>query len=395
MQISDRLLRLKPSQTLVMNAKAIELKAKGVKVVSLAVGEPDFPTPGHICEAAKKAIDEGFTRYTVAAGIVELRRAVGGYLKSQYGLEIGPENVLCSAGGKHALFNYMLTVLNPGDEAIVPAPYWVSYPDMLGLAGAKTIVVSAGVEDGFKLDPKKLERAITPRTRLLVLNSPCNPTGAVYSESELAAIMDVALGAGLMVIADELDDLLVFPPARMASGCPWMAKYPEQVSILGGVSKSFAMTGWRMGYLVSHPDIVKKATTLQGQSTSNISSITQKAALAALTGGLDCVEGMRAAFRRRRDLALDIIGGWPFARCPRPDGAFYLFVDVHKCYGSEVRNSGELCQLLLEEGHVATTPGVAFGDDRCVRLSYAVSDETLREGLEVMGRILSRLAEKA
>lgn len=394
MQTSTRLEQIKPSLTLAMNAKALELKEQGIMVTSLAVGEPDFPTPKHICEAAKAAIDANFCRYTAVPGIVELRRAVVDYYRNQYDLETGVENIIVSAGGKHALFNYFTAVLNPGDEVIIPAPYWVSYPDMVKLAGGVPVCVSAGVEAGFKVTPAQIEAAITPRTRLLIVNSPSNPTGAVYTRAELDAIMEVALGRGLLVIGDEIYDQLVFEPAEMASLSPYMASHPEQVSLLGGVSKSFAMTGWRVGYLVAHPDIVRKAGVVQGQTTSSICSVSQKAALAALTGPMDCVAKMRAAFQRRRDLALNIIGNWAFAVCPKPDGAFYLFMDVHKCYGGKVKNSLDLAHLLLERVHVAVTPGVAFGDDNCIRLSYAVSDEVLQEALVKMGNTLAELADE-
>ena len=395
MQISNRLAQIKPSLTLAMNAKALELKEQGVMVTSLAIGEPDFPTPRHICEAAKAAIDANFCRYTAVPGIMELRKAVVNYFRNQYDLEADVSNVLVSAGGKHALDNYFITVLNPGDEVIIPAPYWVSYPDMVRLVDAVPVFISATSESHFKINAEQVRAAITPKTKLLILNSPNNPTGAVYTAEELDAIMKVAIDAGIMVIADEMYDQLVFEPAEMCSVSPYVAKYPEQVSILGGVSKSFAMTGWRMGYLVSHPDIIKKATVMQGQTTSSISSITQKAALAALTGPMDCIAEMRKAFHRRRDLALKIIGTWPFAVCPKPDGAFYLFVDVHKCYGPKASNSLELCKYLLEKLHVALTPGIAFGDDNCVRFSYAVSDEVLQESVTRVGEALAELADEA
>ncbi len=395
MQISNRLAQIKPSLTLAMNAKALELKEQGVMVTSLAIGEPDFPTPRHICEAAKAAIDANFCRYTAVPGIMELRRAVVDYFRNQYDLEADVSNVLVSAGGKHALYNYFITVLNPGDEVIIPAPYWVSYPDMVRLVDAVPVFISATSESHFKINAEQVRAAITPKTKLLVLNSPNNPTGAVYTAEELDAIIKVAIDAGIMVIADEMYDQLVFEPAEMCSVSPYVAKYPEQVSILGGVSKSFAMTGWRMGYLVSHPDIIRKATVMQGQTTSSISSITQKAALAALTGPMDCIAEMRKAFHRRRDLAMKIISTWPFAVCPKPDGAFYLFVDVHKCYGPKASNSLELCRYLLDKLHVALTPGSAFGDDNCVRFSYAVSDEVLQEAVSRVGEVLAELADEA
>ena len=385
MQISDRIKSIKPSLTLAMNAKALELKEQGVMVTSLAVGEPDFPTPKHICEAAKAAIDSNFCRYTAVPGIMELRKAVCGYYSNQYDLTIGPENVIISNGGKQALYNYIMCTVNPGDEVIIPAPYWVSYPAIVELAGGVPVYVEAGPEDGFKVTPDKIRKAITPKTKLFIL----------YSAEELKGIMDVVIGAGLNVFSDEVYDQLVFAPAEMASASPYFAKYPEQVSILCGLSKSFAMTGWRVGFLVAHKDIIKKCSTLQGQSTSNICSIAQKAALAALTGPMDCVREMREAFSRRRNMALSIIDTWKFAVCPHPDGAFYLFIDVHKCFGGKVHDSLELSRYLLERLHIATTPGVAFGNDNCIRLSYAVSDDALKKALTEMGEVLAELADEA
>ena len=395
MQISQRLSSIKPSLTLSVNSRALELKAQGVAVTSLAVGEPDFPTPGHVCEAAKAAIDDNFCRYTAVPGIPELRKAAGAYFEKQYGVPVPAASIIMGAGGKHCLYNFMQATLNPGDEVLIPAPYWLSYPDMVMLAGAAPVTVPAGPERGFKVTADMLEARVTANTRLLILNSPSNPTGAVYTEAEFSAIMDWALGRGLFVLSDEIYDQLVFAPAKMTSAITWFAKCPEQVAVLNGLSKSFAMTGWRLGFLAAHPELIKKISALQGHSTSSICSITQKAALAALTGPMDCVDEMRRAFARRRDMALEIIAGWPGVICPRPDGAFYLFLDVSACYGDHVRNSTELCTRLLDRAHVAVVPGAAFGDDRCIRFSYAVGDDVLRDALNRVGAELAALrAEK-
>ncbi|MBO4300057.1 MAG: pyridoxal phosphate-dependent aminotransferase [Desulfovibrio sp.] len=394
MQISQRLSSIKPSLTLSVNSRALELKAQGVAVTSLAVGEPDFPTPRHVCEAAKAAIDQNFCRYTAVPGIPELRKAAGAYFERQYRVPVPAECIIIGAGGKHCLYNFMQATLNPGDEVLVPAPYWLSYPDMVRLAGAVPVSVPAGPERAFKVTPDMLEAHVTEKTKLLILNSPSNPTGAVYTEAEFSAIMEWALARGLFVLSDEIYDQLVFAPARMTSAIAWFAKYPEQVAVLNGLSKSFAMTGWRLGFLAAHPDLIKKISALQGHSTSSICSITQKAALAALTGPMDCVHEMRKAFVRRRDLAMEIIAGWPGVVCPKPDGAFYLFLDVSACYGGDVRDSATLCTRLLDRAHVAVVPGAAFGDDRCIRFSYAVGDDVLRDALTRVGTELAALAAK-
>lgn len=364
-------------------------------VTSLAVGEPDFPTPRHICDAAKAAIDANFCRYTAVPGIPELRKAAGGYFQRNYGVEVPTESIVVGAGGKHCLYNFIQATINPGDEVLIPAPYWLSYPDMVELAGGVPVTVHAGAERDFKVTPLMLEEKTTDKTRLLILNSPSNPTGAVYSDREFMQIMRWALARNIFVLSDEIYDQLVFPPAQMTSAITWFEHCPELVAVLNGLSKSYAMTGWRVGFLAAHPDLIKKISSMQGHSTSSICSVSQKAALAALEGPADCVDEMRAAFMRRRDLALKIIGDWPWAVCPKPDGAFYLFVDVHQCYGDRVRNSTELCTRLLDRAHVALVPGAAFGDDNCIRFSYAVADDVLTDALGRVGEVLNDLAAEA
>ena len=392
MQISERLRTIKPSLTLSVNTRAMELREQGVQVISLAVGEPDFPTPKHICEAAKAAIDDNFCRYTPVPGIAELRQAVAGYFKKVYDAEIKAENTIISAGGKHALYNFVQATINPGDEVLIPAPYWLSYPDIVCLAGGTPVIVQASAAQGFKITPAMLDKHVTSRTRLLILNSPSNPTGAVYTAAELDALLEWAHAHGVFVLCDEIYDQLVFAPAKMASAIYHFVRRPEEIAILGGLSKSFAMTGWRVGYLVAHPDLIKKISSMQGHSTSNICSIAQKAAVAALNGPLDCLTPMLEAFQRRRDMAMQVIRSWPWAVCPQPDGAFYLFVDVSGCYGGSVKNSTELCTRLLDEAHVALVPGAAFGDDNCIRFSYAVADDVLAKALEASGKVMAKLA---
>jgi aspartate aminotransferase len=383
---------IKPSQTFVVNSRALELKAQGMNVTSLAIGEPDFPTPEHIREAAKAAIDADFSHYTAVPGIPELRRAAGEYFGRQYGVTVPMESIIIAAGGKHALYNFAQAFINPGDEALIPSPYWLSYPDIVTLAGGVPKIVYAGTEYGFKVTPAMLDSHACPKTRLLILNSPGNPTGAVYTQAEMDALVQWAIDRDIFVLSDEIYDQLVFPPAKPATAVGWFAKHPDQIAVANGLSKTFAMTGWRVGYLAAHPDIIKKITTFQGQSTSNICSIAQKAALAALTGPLDCVERMRAAFQRRRDAAIRTIESWSWVVCPKPDGAFYLFMDVSRCYGKYAANSTEMCTLLLDRAQVALVPGGAFGDDNCLRISYAVADELLTDALERVGRTLSELA---
>lgn len=390
MRIADRLGCIKPSATLAVNAKALELKSKGVKVASLAIGEPDFNTPDHIMAAAKAAMDAGHTRYTAVAGIPELRKAVGGYFSRTYGVDVPMESVVISNGGKHSLYNIFQAVLNPGDEVLIPAPYWISYPDMVLLAGAVPVSVPAGTAEGFKINPAALEKRVSPKTRMLILNSPSNPTGAVYSREELDSIMQWAVDRDIFVVSDEIYDQLVYAPATAASLIGWWERYPENVAVMNGVAKTFAMTGWRVGYSVVHPALAKAMVTLQGQSTSNVCSVAQWAALAALEGPMDCVHSMQQSFMRRRDRALSIIEGWEGVVCPKPAGAFYLFADVSALYTARLTDSAQLCTRLLEEAHVALVPGIAFGDDACVRFSYAVADSVLDEALERVGRFLRK-----
>jgi aspartate/methionine/tyrosine aminotransferase len=388
MRISDRLRKLKPSATLAINAKAQELRAQGREVISLAVGEPDFGTPLHVCEAAKKAIDEGFTRYTPVPGIPDLRAAVAGYYGQFYGVCAKAEHTMVSTGGKQALYNLLMALLNPGDEVLIPGPYWVSYPPMVELAAGVPVIVPTTPESGFRVSVRDLEASCTPRTAALMLNTPSNPTGCHYDQAALDEIARWAKSKGIFIIADEVYDRLVYDPAQPSTLSAFWQKNPENVAVVGALSKSFCMTGWRLGWLLAHPDMVKACSKIQGQSTSNVSSIVQKAAVAALTGPWDLVDEMRAAFLRRRDLALGVFSSWPGVTCPKPDGAFYLFPVLEKYYSAEAPDSAALCTRILEEAGVALVPGSAFGDDRCVRFSYAVADEVLTSALAKVGAVL-------
>jgi len=388
MRISDRLERIKPSATLAVNARAQELKARGREIISLAVGQPDFGTPAHVCEAAKAALDEGFTRYTPVPGIPELREAVAGYYARFYGASASADNAIVSNGGKQVLYNLLMALLNPGDEVLIPAPYWVSYPAMVQLADGVSVFVPTTAEQEYLVTPEALEAACTARTRVLLLNSPSNPTGCCYTQARLDEIAAWARARGVFVISDEVYDRLVYAPAEPASLAKAWEAHPETIAIVGALSKSFCMTGWRVGYALAHETLVKAMSKIQGQSTSNVNSIAQKAALTALSGSWDIVEEMKRSFVRRRDIAHGIITGWG-AQCPRPDGAFYLFPVLDRFFTPDAPDSAAMCTKLLDQAGVALVPGSAFGDDKCIRFSYAVDDDTLRTALERVGRVLT------
>jgi aspartate aminotransferase len=377
-----------PSATLAMSAKAKEMKAAGRRVLDLSAGEPDFPTPAHVKEAAKAAIDADFTRYTAVPGIPELRSAIAGYFKRFRNVTAPPEATMATNGGKPALSTLLMAYLNPGDEALIPAPYWVSYPDMVRLTGAEPVFVPTSAKNGFKITVEALERARTPKTTLLIVNSPSNPTGCHHSQAELDAIAEWAFSRDVFIVSDEIYDQLVYEPAQPASMAGWWEKRPERVAVANGLAKSFSMTGWRLGYCLAHPDLIKAMCKLQGQSTSNVCSFVQKAAVAALTGPFDAVESMRRAFARRRDLALGIIRTWDRAVCPVPQGAFYLFPDQSGSFPAETPDSTALCAKIMDKTGVVTVPGAAFGDDACLRLSYATDESTLEEALTLVGRVL-------
>jgi aspartate aminotransferase len=391
MRISSRLSAIQPSATLTLNAKAAELKAQGRDVISLAAGEPDFSPPEVVIQAARSALDQGCHRYTPVGGLPELLEAVAGYFASTYGVKAGKDMAVVTNGGKQGLYNLFQALLNQGDEVLIPAPYWVSYPDMVSLSGGVPLYVPTQPEENFLATPDSLERFVGPKTRLLVLNTPSNPTGCHYTQQQLDAIVSWAVDRGLFVVSDEIYDQLVFPPAGTASVCGWFETAPEQIAVVNGLSKSLAMTGWRVGYVLGHPELIKSMIKLQGQTTSNICTIAQKAALAALTSSWDFLQEKRQVLVRRRDSALEIMAGWPGVHCPKPDGAFYLFPRLDELYTAEVPDSNSLCGHLLEEAGVALVPGSAFGDDRCLRFSYAVDDETLHRALERVGRALSKL----
>ena len=394
-QLSNRLNRLAPSATLAMSQKSSEMKAQGIDVINMSVGEPDFNTPDHIKEAAKKAIDENYSRYSPVPGYPELRKAIVAKLKNENGLEYGINEILVSNGAKQSVCNTVMALCNDGDEVIIPAPYWVSYPQMAKLAGAEPVIVNAGFEQNFKMTPEQLEAAITPKTRMLILCSPSNPTGSVYSQEELDALAKVILShEELYVLADEIYEHINYV-GKHAS----IAKAEgmrERTIIVNGVSKAYAMTGWRIGYIAAPEWIVKGCNKLQGQYTSGPCSVSQKAAEAAYTMDQTCVETMRQAFQRRRDLIVKLAKDIPGLEVNVPEGAFYLFPKCSSFYGKAcgdkvINNSNDLAMFLLEEGHVATVGGDAFGDPACFRMSYATSDDNIREAMKRIKETLAKL----
>lgn len=387
MQISDRIKQMSPSATLAMSQKSAELRAAGVDVINMSVGEPDFNTPEHIKAGAVKAIEQNYSRYTPVPGYLSLRKAICEKLDRENSLHFGPENIVVGNGAKQELCNVVMATVNPGDEVIIPVPAWVSYVEMVKLAGGKVVEVYAGVDQDFKITPAQLEKAITPRTRLIMFNSPSNPTGSVYSDEELAALAHT-LGKypDILVLADEIYEHINFLGKRPRS----IASFPEVESrtvIINGVSKAYAMTGWRAGYMAGPVEIAKAVTKLQGQYTSGCSSIAQKAAEAAYTGSQECVAVMREAFHRRRNLICELAGQIPGWVTSRPEGAFYLFPKVEALLGKRtpagdvINTSGDYVLYLLNEAHVACVDGKAFCAPGYIRLSYALGDDQIREAM--------------
>lgn len=394
-QLSDRLNRLSPSATLAMSQKSSEMKAQGIDVINLSVGEPDFNTPDHIKDAAKKAVDENYSRYSPVPGYPELRKAIVDKLQKENNLEYGLNEVLVSNGAKQCVCNAVMALVNNGDEVIVPAPYWVSYPQMVKLAGGTPVYVNAGFEQNFKMTPQQLEAAITPKTKMLILCSPSNPTGSVYSKEELKALAEVIRRHDdLYVLADEIYEHINYVGRHES-----IAQFDgmkERCIIVNGVSKAYAMTGWRIGYMAAPEWIIKGCNKLQGQYTSGPCSVSQKAAEAAYTLDQGCVEDMRLAFERRRNLVVKLAKEIEGLEVNVPEGAFYLFPKCSSFFGKHtdgyvINNATDLAMYLLEVGHVATVSGDAFGEPDCIRLSYATSDDNLREAMRRIKETLARL----
>ena len=392
-QLSNRLNRLAPSATLVMSQKSNEMKAQGIDVINMSVGEPDFNTPDHIKNAAKKAIDDNFSRYSPVPGYLDLRVAIAEKLKNENGLDYSVNEVLVSNGAKQSVCNTVMALVNEGDEVIIPAPYWVSYPQMVKLAGGEPVIVEAGFEQDFKTTPQQLEAAITSKTKMIILCSPSNPTGSVYSSSELEALAEVVKKhEDLFVLADEIYEHINYTGKH--SSIAQVEGMKDRTIIVNGVSKAYAMTGWRIGYIAAPEWIVKGCNKLQGQYTSGPCSVSQKAAVEAYVASQDCVEEMRKAFERRRNLMVELAKDIPGLEVNVPQGAFYLFPKCSSFFGKTdgttvINNSTDFALYLLEKAHVATVAGDAFGDPDCFRMSYATSDENIREA---MRRIKDTLA---
>ncbi|MDR1052249.1 MAG: pyridoxal phosphate-dependent aminotransferase [Deltaproteobacteria bacterium] len=392
--LSKRTDLIKPSPTLTLDAKVKAMKAAGEDVINMGVGEPDFSTPDNIKEAAVKAVRDGFTRYTASEGTLELREAVAAKLLRDDRLEFKPSQIVVSNGGKHSLYNAAQCLFQEGDEVVIPTPCWVTYPDQILLSGARPVFAPTKKEDGYVLTPEGLRAVLTPRTKGLIINSPCNPTGSVYGARDLEALVPVVMESDIWVVSDDIYENLLYDSSSFVNMAMVDPRVRERVVITSGVSKTYSMTGWRIGYMAGPESLAKAAAKLQSQMTSNPNSIAQKAALAALTGPGTEAEKMRRTFDDRRRLVLELLARIPLVSCPEPKGAFYVFPDFSGHYGREIEGkkiegSGDLAALLLEKCRVATVPGLAFMADDNLRLSYAVSEVDIRRGLERIKDILA------
>ncbi|NLH74804.1 MAG: pyridoxal phosphate-dependent aminotransferase [Verrucomicrobia bacterium] len=387
-RISQQAAALSPSLTLAIDAKAKQMKAEGRNVIGFGAGEPDFDTPKHIKDAAARALAEGFTKYTPSSGIPELRKAIAEKFKRDHGLDYKPSQIIVSCGGKHSCFNTIMATCQPGDEVIIPAPYWLSYPEMVKLAGAKPVIISTTDATEFKVTPGQLEAAITPQTRLFILNSPSNPTGTVYSPSELKALGDICVKHHVLILSDEIYEKLVYDGAHHVSVASFSPDHYAHTIITNGFSKAYAMTGWRLGYLAAPEPIAAAIDAIQSHSTSNPTSFAQKGAVAALTGPQDHLTEWLQEYAKRRQIAHEWLNRIPGMTCVNARGAFYLFPNIAK-FGLDSRT---FCARLLEEELVAAVPGIAFGADNYIRISYATSLANIEEGLRRIERFARRLA---
>ena len=378
MKLAARISQVSPSLTLAIAAKAKAMKAEGIDVCSFSAGEPDFDSPAHVKAAAKKALDEGKTKYGPAPGEPKLRQAIADKLRRENNLNYQAENIIVTNGGKHSLFNLMQALIEPGDEVIIPAPYWVSYPEMVKLVGGNPVIVMTDKENGYKIQPEILRSAITPKTKLFVLNSPSNPTGMVYTPEEIKALAEVIVEKDILVVSDEIYEKILYDGAKHLSIGSLSDEMFARTIVSNGFAKGYSMTGWRLGYLAAPVELIKAATTVQGHSTSNVCTFAQYGAIAALEESQDCVEEMRQAFAKRRKVMLERINAIPGLSCAQPDGAFYLFPDISQTG----LKSLDFCKTLLDEHQVAVIPGVAFGADNNIRLSYATDMATIEKGMD-------------
>ncbi|MCE5285352.1 MAG: pyridoxal phosphate-dependent aminotransferase [Pelosinus sp.] len=395
MNLSKKGLSISPSSTLAIDAKAKKMKAEGLDVIGFGAGEPDFDTPEHIKKAAIAAIEGGFTKYTPASGILDLKKAICDKFKQDNGLDYTPAQIVVSNGAKHSLVNTFQAICNPGDEVIIPAPYWVSYPEMVKMADAVPVFVPTTEESGFKFTAEQIKAALTPKTKAIIINSPSNPTGMIYSQAELAEIADLAVAHGLFIVSDEIYEKLIYDGYKHVSIASINDKIKQQTIIVNGVSKTYAMTGWRIGYTASSPEIAKIMSNMQSHATSNPNSIAQKAALAAISGDQGIVATMVAAFIERRNYMVKKINSIPGLSCVTPNGAFYVMMNISQLIGSEVagrkiNGSDDFADVLLEKVQVALVPGSGFGIDSHVRLSYATSLENITKGLERIEALLKK-----
>ena len=387
-KISDRISAIAPSMTLAISARANELKAAGEKVINFGVGEPDFDTPANIVQAAKDALDKGYTKYIAAAGLPALKKAIVKKLKEENNLDYDPSQIIVSNGAKHSIFNALFATVNPGDEVLIPKPYWLTYPEIVKACGGVPVYVMATYRHGYKVTASQIENMITPKTKVLIFNSPCNPTGAVYTETEIRKIADVCERYNLTVISDEIYEKLIYGGETHYSIASYSATLKENTIVINGVSKSYAMTGWRLGYLAAPANVAKAIASFQSHSTSNVNTMTQYAALAALTGDDSAVREMQAAFGRRREFMIKKLEemkayGFDYVK---PDGAFYAMLICDNLYGmtydgKRIRGGMDVAEMLLNYKKVAATPGVVFGDDDFIRISYALKEEDIEEGL--------------
>ena len=388
-KVSERVASISPSMTLAISAKANELKAAGEKVINFGVGEPDFNTPSHIIDAAKDALDKGYTKYVAAAGLPALKKAIAKKLKADNNLDYDPSQIIVSNGAKHSIFNALFATVNPGDEVLIPKPYWLTYPEVVKSCGGVPVFVMAKARHGYKLTAGQIESMITPRTKMLIFNSPCNPTGAVYTEKEIREIAEVCERHDLLVLSDEIYEKLIYGGETHFSIACVSEKMKENTIVINGVSKAYAMTGWRLGYLACAPEIAKAIASFQSHSTSNVNTMTQYASLAALEGDVAPMREMVKAFGARREMMLEKLDSMRALGLDyvKPDGAFYVMLLCDELYGKtykgrKIAGSMDVADLLLSEKKVAATPGVCFGDDDAVRLSYALSMDEMCEGLD-------------